>query len=556
MDRMLENRYRIIKELGDGGFGKTYIAEDTHMPSLRCSVIKQLKPINKNSEIYQLIQDRFLREAAILEQLGGGSNQIPILHAYFESNGEFYLVQEYIEGKTLSETLRSQGRLSSDAVKDILVKILPVLEYVHNRGIVHRDIKPENIIIRDADNLPVLIDFGAVKETMQTVVSEADTLRSSIMTGKSSIVIGTPGFMSSEQLSGRPVFSSDFYALGMTAIYLLTGKMPQELDSDPRTGEVIWKEHAPDVSPELADVLDKAIQSHLRDRFSTANEMLNALQSETIATTVLAPPVPAALPTPTPIPAATPINNSSTIISHQDNKKASSSGSKAAVIIALVSALLLGGVGAFAFTMMNQQQAVQLRLASIEEERQKAAESEREQSEKNATREQELQRQLEEEKRLREEAEKRRVENAVVHNSQTNSNSNSNSNSNNSSSGTNSNSNSGSNSNNSTSSSNSSSDSNSNSNSFPEGRFTNSEWSLNLSRQKNNLFYQAQSLKDSSSLNLQNGRISGSSDRRIYTWNNGAYRYQVTWQPNDADYVRLRVFTPSGEQLNQLLSRS
>ncbi|MEO0688190.1 MAG: hypothetical protein AAFY76_24815, partial [Cyanobacteria bacterium J06649_11] len=98
--------------------------------------------------------------------------------------------------------------------------------------------------------------------------------------------------------------------------------------------------------------------------------------------------------------------------------------------------------------------------------------------------------------------------------------------------------------------------SNSTSNSFPEGRFANSEWSLNLSRQNNNLFYQAQSLKDSSSLNLQNGRISGSSDRRIYTWNNGAYRYQVIWQPNDADYVRLQVFTPSGEQLNQLLSRS
>ena len=277
MDKMLENRYRIIKELGDGGFGKTYIAEDTHMPSLRCSVIKQLKPINKNSEIYQLIQDRFLREAAILEQLGGGSNQIPILHAYFESNGEFYLVQEYIEGETLSEKLRSQGRLGSDVVKDILVKILPVLEYVHNRGIVHRDIKPENIIIRDADNLPVLIDFGAVKETMQTIVSEADTLKSSIMTGKASIVIGTPGFMSSEQLSGRPVFSSDLYALGMTAIYLLTGKMPQELNSDPRTGEVIWKEHAPDVNPELAAVLDKAIQSHLRDR---SEEHTSELQSQ------------------------------------------------------------------------------------------------------------------------------------------------------------------------------------------------------------------------------------------------------------------------------------
>ncbi|MEL7241844.1 MAG: protein kinase [Cyanobacteria bacterium J06573_2] len=543
MNQMLVNRYRIIRELGDGGFGKTYVAEDTHMPSNRYSVIKQLKPMNQGSQIYKIVQDRFLREAAILEQLGGGSNQIPSLYAYFESEGQFYLVQEYVEGDTLSKKLRTQGKLSSDVVRDILLKILPVLEYVHSRGIVHRDIKPDNIIIRDADNLPVLIDFGAVKETMQTLVSEADTLRSSIMTGKSSIVIGTPGFMSSEQLSGRPVFSSDFYALGMTAIYLLTGKMPQELDSDPRTGEVIWREHAPDVSPELATVLDKAVQSHLRDRFSTADEMLNALQVEKIATTVLAPPAPEKVAT------VPPSNQPNTVVSHQENTTVSphvekNKGSKAGVIIGVISLLLLGGVGAFAFSMMNEQQVVQQRLASIEAERQKAAESRREQNEQNSQREQELQRQLEEEKRRRQEAEnrraeqrreeQRRAENAAVSEPETSPNSNSDSDSN----------------------SNSNSNANSNSNSFPEGRFANSEWSLNLSRSGNNIFYEAQSLKDSSSLNLQNGRISGTSDRRIYTWNNGNYRYQVIWQPNDADYVRLRVFTPSGEALNQLLSRS
>ncbi|AFY52912.1 protein kinase family protein [Rivularia sp. PCC 7116] len=521
MNQMLENRYRIVRELGDGGFGKTYVAQDTHMPSNRYSVIKQLKPMNQGSEIYQIVQDRFLREAAILEQLGGGSNQIPTLYAYFESNGQFYLVQEYIEGETLSKKLRTQGKLSSDVVKDILLKILPVLEYVHNKGIVHRDIKPDNIIIRDADNLPVLIDFGAVKETMQTIVSQSGN------TPKSSIVIGTPGFMSSEQLSGRPVFNSDLYALGMTAIYLLTGKMPQELDSDPRTGEVVWKEHAPDVSSELAAVLDKAVQSHLRDRFSSANEMLNALKSETIATTIIAPPSPAAATIP-------PSNQPSTVVSPQETKPSSSTssskGSKAAIIVGIVSLLVLGGVGTFAFSMMNQQQAVQQRLASIEAERQKAEESRREQNENNSRREQELQRQLEEEKKLREEAEKRRRDRVV----QVQSNSNSTSNT----------------------SSNTSSNSTPNSSSFPEGTFANSEWSLNLFSRNNNIYYQAQSLKDSSSLSLQNGRTSGSSNRRIYTWNNGAYRYQVTWQPNDPDYVRLRVFTPSGEQLNQLLSRN
>ncbi len=344
MNQMLENRYKIIKELGDGGFGKTYVAQDTHMPSNRYSVIKQLKPMNQGSEIYQIVQDRFLREAAILEQLGGGSNQIPSLYAYFESNGQFYLVQEYIEGKTLAEKLRTQGKFSSDAVKDIVVKILPVLDYVHNQGIVHRDIKPDNIIIRDADNLPVLIDFGAVKETMQTIVAQSGSIPNSMMTGKSSIIIGTPGFMSSEQMSGRPVFSSDLYALGMTAIYLLTGKMPQELDSDPRTGEVIWKEDDSNVSPQLAAVLDRAIQSHLRDRFSSVNEMLEALQSETIATTVIAPRLPDVSPT----------NEPSTVVSHQENNTVSSNvekakGKKTPVILGLVGILLLGGVGNLCF---------------------------------------------------------------------------------------------------------------------------------------------------------------------------------------------------------------
>ncbi len=527
MNQMLENRYRIIKELGDGGFGKTYVAEDIHMPSNRRCVIKQLKPMNQGSEIYQIVQDRFLREAAILEQLGGGSNQIPSLYAYFESNGQFYLVQEYIKGQTLSEKLRTQGKFSSDAVKDIVVKILPVLDYVHNQGIVHRDIKPDNIIIRDADNLPVLIDFGAVKETMQTIVAQSGSIPNSMMTGKPSIIIGTPGFMSSEQMSGRPVFSSDLYALGMTAIYLLTGKMPQELDSDPRTGEVIWKEDDSNVSPQLAAVLDRAIQSHLRDRFSSVNEMLEALQSETIATTVIAPRLPDVSPT----------NEPSTVVSDRENNTVSSNvektkAKKTPVILGLISILLLGGVGTFAFSMMNQQQAFQQRLAGIEAERQKVEESRKEQNENNTKKEQELQRQLEEEKRLRQEAENRRKQNTVV--SQTVSNSNSNSNS----------------------SSSSNSNLSSNSNSFPEGKFTNSEWSLNLFTRNNNIYYQAQSLKDSSSLNLQNGRTSGSNERKIYTWNNGAYRYQVVWQPNDPDFVRLRVFTPSGEVLNQLLSRS
>lgn len=268
---LLKNRYQVIRVLGSGGFGETFLAEDTQMPSgCRC-VIKQLKPVVDNPQVYQLVQERFQREAAILEELGGGNNQIPRLNAYFVEDGQFYLVQEYIEGQTLTQRLQ-QGTLSESSVKEILTNILPVLEYVHSKRIVHRDIKPDNIILRFADGKPILIDFGAVKETMGTVVTASGN-------SSRSIVIGTPGFMPSEQTVGRPVFSSDLYSLGLTAIYLLTAKIPQELASDPATGEIVWRHHALSVSTSFAAVLDKAIAYHPRDRFSSAREMLQALQT-------------------------------------------------------------------------------------------------------------------------------------------------------------------------------------------------------------------------------------------------------------------------------------
>lgn len=160
MPTLLNNRYQIIRTLGSGGFGETFIAEDTHMPSGRWCVIKQLKPVVNNPQVYQLVQERFQREAAILEELGNANSQIPSLYAYFELAGQFYLVQEWIEGSTLTDKVRQQGLMSENSVKEILIGILPVLDYVHSKRIVHRDIKPDNIILRQSDGQPVLIDFG------------------------------------------------------------------------------------------------------------------------------------------------------------------------------------------------------------------------------------------------------------------------------------------------------------------------------------------------------------------------------------------------------------
>ncbi len=270
---LLANRYRIIRQLASGGFGDTFLAEDTHLPSGRTCVIKQLRPMHNNPQVYQLVKERFQREAVILEDLGNSHDQIPTLFAYFEDQGQFYLVQEYIQGQTLSSLVKSQGKQEETFVKRILLKLLVVLEYIQSKRIIHRDIKPDNIIIRHHDQMPILIDFGAIKEAIGTVMSPRGN-------STSSIVIGTPGFMPPEQSIGRPVFSSDLYALGLTAIYLLTGRIPEELETEPLTGEIIWRQYALNVSPTLANAIDKAIKSQANQRFTTAQMMRQALQGQ------------------------------------------------------------------------------------------------------------------------------------------------------------------------------------------------------------------------------------------------------------------------------------
>ena len=270
--RRLNNRYEILETLGRGGFGETFLACDHHLPSARQCVIKHLKPVIEASKTPQWLEDRFAREAAILEELGEAHEQIPNLYAYFNEGKDFYLVQEWIPGSTLQDLQEKRGNLSESEVLKILLEILPILEFIHHRRIIHRDIKPDNIILRQGDQCPVLIDFGIIKETIGTLVNPD---------GRSaySVALGTPGYMASEQAAGRPVYSSDLYSLGLTAIFLLTGKSPQYLSSDPRSGELLWQKSAPPVSPEFASILNQSVRYHPRDRFASAKAMRQALQS-------------------------------------------------------------------------------------------------------------------------------------------------------------------------------------------------------------------------------------------------------------------------------------
>ncbi|AUC60193.1 serine/threonine protein kinase, bacterial [Cyanobacterium sp. HL-69] len=205
MNSLLINRYEVIDTLGKGGFGETFLAKDTQMPSKKFVVIKKLKPLHDQTDNLDFLQKLFQKEAQVLEQLGQNCTQIPTLYASFTEDGQFYLIQEHIEGESLADI----GIINFARCEAILSSLLNTLKYIHSQNIIHRDIKPENIIIRKSDGLPVLIDFGAVKETMGAMTrSNGSTV--------SSMVIGTRGFMAPEQSAGRSLFSSDLYALGLT----------------------------------------------------------------------------------------------------------------------------------------------------------------------------------------------------------------------------------------------------------------------------------------------------------------------------------------------------
>lgn len=271
MTILLSNRYQILETLGQGGFGKTFLAIDTQMPSVRKCVIKQLKPtLQQSQSIPQWLQERFKLEAAVLERLGENHPQIPCLYAYFPENNQFYLVQEWIEGETLSQVHQRRGNFSATEVRELLSSILPILDYIHAYRIIHRDIKPDNIIIRATDGRPVLIDFGIVKEAVATMINS---------NGKTaySIALGTPGYMPSEQAAGRPVYSSDLYSLGLTAVFLLTGKTPQYLETDPHTGEILWDKEIPNLDSDLTSIINRTLCFHPKDRFLTAKTMLASL---------------------------------------------------------------------------------------------------------------------------------------------------------------------------------------------------------------------------------------------------------------------------------------
>lgn len=262
---VLRSRYRAVRVIGQGGFGRTLLAVDTDKPSQPLCVIKQFFPRSPNPDSRQKAITFFQQEAKQLAALGHHP-QIPDLLAYFAVNDQHYLVQEFIEGETLAALIAAGDAFDQTRILDVLHSLLPVLQFLHDRQVIHRDIKPENIIWRSTTNSYVLVDFGAAKYATPLALVQTGT------------VIGSAAYAAPEQVGGKATFASDLYSLGVTCLHLLTLVEPFDLFSfaDDRW---VWRDYLQHpVDPALGRLLDKLVARPLRLRYQAASEVLRHLQ--------------------------------------------------------------------------------------------------------------------------------------------------------------------------------------------------------------------------------------------------------------------------------------
>lgn len=270
-NKLLGGRYKLIQQLGEGAFGRTFLAADLHLPDHPQCVVKQLKLRSGKGSSLETARRLFDTEARALYDLGS-HDQIPRLLAHFEDGQQFYLAQELVVGDLLVKEMPQGKHWSEGRVINLLQDVLTVLAFVHDRQVIHRDIKPANLIRRHQDGKIVLIDFGAVKQTsLPPQISSSNHLRT--------IAIGTEGYMPNEQLGGSPRFSSDVYAVGITGIQALTGMLPSKLEEDAVTGELLWYPDGLRVSSDLIQLLDRMVRRDFRERYANASEALEALCS-------------------------------------------------------------------------------------------------------------------------------------------------------------------------------------------------------------------------------------------------------------------------------------
>ncbi len=276
---LVRNRYRVTKSLGQGGFGATFVAIDVSLPGEPICVIKQLRPSNNHEKFLRMARELFEREARTLGKIGNHP-QIPRLLDFFEERRNFYLVQEYVSGHTIHQEVKQMGLFKEDKIRAFLIEILPVITYIHSQQVIHRDIKPANILRRDQDGKLVLIDFGAVKNH----VAQIEPAEGGEQAHNTQFAVGTSGYAPPEQLAMRPIFASDIYALGVTCVYLMTGKSPKDIEYNPSTGEMMWQKHV-QLGKHMTQVLGKMLEVSVRYRYQSVEEVQRALESGVVAET-------------------------------------------------------------------------------------------------------------------------------------------------------------------------------------------------------------------------------------------------------------------------------
>lgn len=278
---LLRGRYQAVQLLGQGGFGRTYLALDEDRLNSRC-VIKQFSPQVQGTKSLEKAVRLFNQEAVRLHELGEHP-QIPALLAYFEQDRYLYLVQQFIEGQSLLQEMKQQGAFNERQIRDVLADILPVLRFVHRHQVIHRDITPMNILRRQADERLMLIDFGVAKQIREEAAGEMGTR------------IGTEGYAPMEQFrGGRAYPASDLYSLGATCLHLMTETRPDNL-YDPLNGHWVWREHLQRekgviVSEQLAHILDNLLKDLVSERYQSADEVMRDLNADSFLPTTPSSP--------------------------------------------------------------------------------------------------------------------------------------------------------------------------------------------------------------------------------------------------------------------------
>lgn len=260
----LKERYRILNIIGQGGFGRTFLAiDEAHSLPSPC-VIKQLFLNEQNTALQQKAVEQFHQEALQLAELGSHC-QIPQLLDFFEQDGHCYLVQEWIDGQNLEQELSQSTCFNEAEIRQLLYELLPVLQFIHDRQVIHRDIKPANIVRRRGDQRFTLVDFGAAKHLSHVKRIGTETL------------IGSAEYAAPEQVRGYAVFASDLYSLGVTCLYLLTQTHPFDL-YDSGENDWNWQAYlAQPISSSLKRVLTKLLQPAIRQRYQSVAEVLAEL---------------------------------------------------------------------------------------------------------------------------------------------------------------------------------------------------------------------------------------------------------------------------------------